>query len=579
MSRKRSLSYRKGCLSLFLALSVSAAPVLAAPPPSAAPAVPAPNAGTIQNSLEDQKISAPIRSKVDIEVSREEPPAPTEQGPKVKISGFRITGQKLVPEAELQKLVKDAAGSEVSLGQLQTVAQRIADYLHRQGYLVASAYIPVQDVADGVVEIAVVPGQYGTIDIQNHSSLSPALVAGLLSGLKAGDYVKKDRLERGLLLLSDIGGISVKATLAPGGSPGTTDLRVELHDNEEDATGTFSLDNYGNRYTGQAVGNVTLAINNASGIGDVVNLGNNYSGTGMNNFSFGYNGLIGSQGFRLGFKYANMHYALGKEFTGLSSGKSGTVGIFGDYPLVRSRNRNVSAQLQFEYRNMTDNLYAGYDYQIEHSEKHARVWSLGLNGDSRHPAGADAYALTFSFGQLDFDSGWTLFSGTPKDEDDRYAHTAGSYTKVNLDFNHWQNFNPRLNFLLKLSGQWAGKNLDSSEKLYLGGARGVRAYPQGEAAGDQGYLASGELRWDLPEPSLQLAAFVDTGRITINKNPWPYAGDNGRALSGAGVSVIASGDKDYTVRLDYAWRLGSEHVASETKDSQGRWWLYAIQYF
>ena len=52
------------------------------------------------------------------------------------------------------------------------------------------------------------------------------------------------------------------------------------------------------------------------------------------------------------------------------------------------------------------------------------------------------------------------------------------------------------------AGQLADKNLDTAEKFYLGGPGGVRAYPQGEATGDQGYRLSGELRLLVPGLSL-----------------------------------------------------------------------------
>ena len=81
-------------------------------------------------------------------------------------------------------------------------------------------------------------------------------------------------------------------------------------------------------------------------------------------------------------------------------------------------------------------------------------------------------------------------------------------------------------------GQRASKNLDSSEKFSLGGAQGVRAYPVGEAAGDEGALATLELRYALPQwlgATPQLVLFADSGRVRINKNPFA-AGNNVRGL-------------------------------------------------
>jgi hemolysin activation/secretion protein len=78
---------------------------------------------------------------------------------------------------------------------------------------------------------------------------------------------------------------------------------------------------------------------------------------------------------------------------------------------------------------------------------------------------------------------------------------------------------------LAVSGQVANKNLDSSEKFSLGGATGVRTYPQGEADGNEGYLASVELRHNLND-ALQAILFYDTGAIRINQTPFGVVASN-----------------------------------------------------
>ena len=83
------------------------------------------------------------------------------------------------------------------------------------------------------------------------------------------------------------------------------------------------------------------------------------------------------------------------------------------------------------------------------------------------------------------------------------AGTEGSFTKAVLNLNLCHEISDRRNIILKAQAQKAGANLDSSEEIYLGGANGVRAYPQGEASGDNGYLGSIELscRTDVPTSS------------------------------------------------------------------------------
>jgi hemolysin activation/secretion protein len=122
-----------------------------------------------------------------------------------------------------------------------------------------------------------------------------------------------------------------------------------------------------------------------------------------------------------------------------------------------------------------------------------------------------------------------------------------------------------------------------SEKMELGGMYGVRAYPEGEAYADQGYVASLEARYQLPKFSeslpgqFQLIGFVDVGTVYSNRNPWSVS-DNRRTLSGAGVGFNWSDTNNFMVRAYYAVKLGDE-VALSAPDRSGRFWIQAVKYF
>jgi hemolysin activation/secretion protein len=135
----------------------------------------------------------------------------------------------------------------------------------------------------------------------------------------------------------------------------------------------------------------------------------------------------------------------------------------------------------------------------------------------------------------------------------------------------------------RIDGQIASKNLDISEKMELGGMYAVRAYPEGEAYGDEGVVASVEARLQLPKWSAsamgdtQVFGFVDAGRIKLDSKPWA-AGVNRRTLSGAGLGLSWSVPGDFLMRLIYAHRLGSE-LATSAPDSANRFWLQFVKYF
>ncbi len=117
--------------------------------------------------------------------------------------------------------------------------------------------------------------------------------------------------------------------------------------------------------------------------------------------------------------------------------------------------------------------------------------------------------------------------------------------------------------------------------MELGGAYDVRAYPEGEAYGDQGYILTAEARWLLPRMGLpgrlQLIGFGDTGSVTLDKNPWA-AGENRATRSGAGVGATWTADADFIAKVSYAHKLGDQ-PATSARDAPGRLWIQVAKFF
>ena len=554
------LHYKKRILTGFILLSMAACPAYAAVQP---------DAGTVLGGSKQPALQQPVREAPETTVEDQGPIEEKGGGQKLAVSSFRITGSLPMPQEELLALVAGEAGKELTLAELNNMAAKITQHLRRQGYLVANAYIPAQAIKDGVVEITVVIGRYGKIDIQNHSTLKTSVAADFLSGLKSGGYVKKDKLDRTLLFLNDLSGVIVKATLVPGAESGTSDLVVAITDTAK-TNGQIYADNWGNCYTGKNRLGFSLNINDFSGRGDLLNLGGAYAGSGMYNYSTDYLIPTGHEGAKFGVGYSQMHYLLGGEFASLgASGVAKTTSLYETLALKRSREFNLNARVGFDHKLLND------ETSSSDTKKSAEVWVFGLNGDSRDSfggGGVNSFSLTYEKGHLGLDSADAVIIDTN-------AKARGGFGKAVLNYRRLQFINDRLTLYTAITGQLADKNLDSSEKLQLGGPTGVRAYPVGEASCDEGYLFTGELRWNLPKPNFQLAAFYDNGKARINKDPWAGAGENKRILIGAGLGLIWSSSNGEAIRLDYAWKVSTNNPATSAPDDSGRLWLQAIKYF
>ena len=88
---------------------------------------------------------------------------------------FRLQGNLHVDTDALQAQLADLNGSEQDLAGLRAAADRITRYYHDQG-LSARAYLPPQEIRDGVVDIAVQEGVYDEIQLDNRSRVSDAVL-------------------------------------------------------------------------------------------------------------------------------------------------------------------------------------------------------------------------------------------------------------------------------------------------------------------------------------------------------------------------------------------------------------------
>lgn len=489
-------------------------------------------------------------------------------GPSFPVTALHITGMTVFPESRLLAATGFAPGALLTLGQLRQMAGRITEYYAAHGYFVAQAYLPAQAVTDAGVSIAVIEGRYGTVTLKNSSRVSDAAAQAILSGLESGDIVTNAPLERRLLLLSDLPGTQVRSTLAPGTDVGTSDLLVEIA-RGRGITGSVEADNAGNRYTGYYRLGGSLNFNNPLGFGDVASVRGLVSDGGLTYVRGSYQAPIGA--LTLGVAYARLDYRLRREFSALGAhGSADVASVYASYPLVRSYRHNLYLLAAANFSSFHDEV----DTSGSVSDRRSQVGSLGLAGDGRDRSGSSFWSIGWSMGNLD------IRTPVVRAIDDVTAHSNGGFHKLNLAAGRLQSITDRLSLYVFARGQLASKNLDISEKMQLGGAYGVRAYPEGEAFGDQGYIVSAEARLVLARQlpgDLSLVAFVDHGGITFNRNRFSTA-PNSAQRSGIGGGVTWAQNGNFQLKASYAHRLGSARVMSGP-DASGQFWLQATKLF
>ncbi len=463
---------------------------------------------------------------------------------------IEITGNTLLASAELHSLVAPSEGKMLNLSLLQELAGLITKRYQDHGYLLSRAYIPPQTLSNGSVRIAVLEARYGAVTLANTSRVSDALLLSYLRPLEVGGPVAEGALQRSLLLLSDVPGAVVNSTLAPGADPGTTELQL-LATPGAPASGSFGLDNAGNRYTGRERLSAAINLNDPLHRGDVLSLNAMTSGPGLTYGRVGYQALLANgEGTTMGAAVSGLYYHLGNGLSDLHAhGTAEVETLTVMQPLIRSIAGNLFTQFAFDAKQLRDET----DASDIHTDRHTDAVTLTLAGDRRDSLGISNMSLDLSAGHLGFDNEAAQAANAST------ARTGGTYAKYTLSLARLQALSDSNSLYVAVNGQTADRNLDSSEQFFLGGPNSVRAYDVGTIGGAIGALASAELRHNLGvsfHGTWQTIVFADSGVVRIYKEVFA-PGDNTATLSGAGFGLNWVGGRGWTAAFEVAKPIGA----------------------
>lgn len=549
--------FRKSVVCAVLAAALSMARLVQADP------VP-PDAGRI---LETVRPAAPAREKPPPMPQTEEPAGALREGAseiRIPLKRIRITGVTRFPLAELEALVRDAIGREIALTELDELARRITRHYRSHDVMLARAYVPAQDIVDGGVEIAVLEGRYGQVLVRNQSGLDAEVESALTARMLAGEVITDSLVQRVTWLADDLPGIEAAATLRPGARLGTSDFILELRDGVA-RQASLELDNSGGLYTGRVRLGGALAFNNPTGSGDRISTRLLTSGQGLVYGSLAYQRPLGYDGGHLDLSLTRADYELGKSFRNLdATGSAQVAAAQWSHALIRSTRNNLRLQAGLQYKRLQDRDIGG------ESRKRARLFHFGFSGDRDGAAGKWAYSGQVNLGRL------AIESAADRALDATTAGVHGGFAKLSWNGSLRRYLGKGFTLNASYSGQWAFNNLDSSEKMSLGGPFGVRGYPTSEASGDRAHLLRLELGYPLlldegVNPDLILS--LDHGASRGVTDPWPgLTGARLRHLYSAGVGLAWNSPTKWRLRLEYALALGSEAALSEP-DRPGRFWF------
>ncbi len=538
----------------------------------------APDAGLLLQQIEGDRKAVPDRPLTsDVAAPQELKSLP---GLTLTVQQFRFVGNTLLAEDLLAATTAEYLNRPLSFADLQKAAAAVAERYRQAGW-VARSFLPRQEIDGGLVTIQIVEARFGKIQLEGTAPENlplPMALRYIEDHQNYGELLNADAVNRAVMLLDDLPGLSTTATFHAGDQEGETDLVLKLADTPT-LLGSIDLDNYGARSTGSTRISGILYLDSPAHFGEQATLhflkteGSQYQRIGLT-------APLGTNGLRFGINASQLNYhdIMAESQTLDLHGTADTHGVESSYPIIRSRKANLGLSATYDRKHLDNSTALGNtsNYRIA-------VATLALSGNL-----FDQFLGSgISFGNLVAVSGKVDLTGSPNEvADAESTRIAGSYHKWKLSLGRNQALTEELSLYGQFTIQNANRNLDSSERLVLGGYSGVRAYPNGEGTGSAGQTLTLELRQRLAG-GFNLAAFYDWGRITaVNVNNTSPNGTaltplNGYSLSGYGLNLGWIAPMGAELKVTWAHRQGDNpNPTAAGLDQDGskdldRFWLFA----
>ena len=245
------------------------------------------------------------------------PPMQAKNNLRVTVQYFQFTGNSQFTNNELQALLSKYKNRPINFNDLQAAAKIITDYYRQAGFLVARAYLPEQDIKNGIVEILILEGHLDgshlngkAIEHIGDTRIDNRVIQRFLDTYPANGLVTDKELSHLSLLINDLAGVQSRAVLSQGKKNGTSALTLKVQQAPL-ISGYVSTDNHGLYSTGYYRFDSGINIVDPFGFGDQLTLRIQSTETGGSVMgSADYNLPINGYGTRFGLSFFNWGVAL-----------------------------------------------------------------------------------------------------------------------------------------------------------------------------------------------------------------------------------------------------------------------------
>jgi hemolysin activation/secretion protein len=470
------------------------------------------------------------------------------------LNAVSFKGAETVSDQALAPAFQGYLGHEAPVKALCEIRDRASVILFHEGIL-ARVEIPAQKIENGNVRFEVIEAFIATIRVRGDAGPGQSKVEDYIEALRGMRPFNLNTAQRYLFLASDIPGVHISATLKPAGrGRGAIELDVDVSRVPFDILA--NVENFGASETGPFGGLLRVDLNSFTALGErstfvyynTFDLKEQRVIQVVEEARIGDDGLLG----RLSFVAGETHPGDMLKPLGLV-GQSYVAQADLDYPILRTRDENVSVSGGFDYVEQKENVMPA----VPLTRDKLRVFYLRTDADTQW---RDFVVPVTAGGDLEFRQGVDIFGATKKGSPnlsriegrpDAFVMRGEAHASA-IAF-------PGVVGNLRVGAQYAQVPLLSYEDFAVGNLTIGRGYDPDALSGDKGIGGSAEIHWT-PFPRLWLVSVSGLGFFDIARVWNLSTGGENRSVRSAGAGL--SFDIASRMRVDVTYAHPMDKVSS-----------------
>lgn len=427
-----------------------------------------------------------------------------------RLTNIVFSGMSVYNEDDLRPLFRQERYQDVTLQWVYELAARVTQHYREAGYLLSYAYVPDQEIVDGVVTLRVVEGHINRVVIDGPQPAGAHILQSYFDRITRSHPIKEAMLESTLLRINDLPGVAYRAILLPqAGSTNPADFVLNLVPVHQDPKISVGFDNNASRFLGPHTAHVSvdhsfLPLQQTSF----------YAQTSLPTDKFNFVSLTHAATISPDWTIEGTA-SLTKSEPGFTlepldiTSTTANWGVSANYQLWRQRQENLLLGFGYDSRNVRSNFF---DDQVLTRDK-IRTIDAALSYDLVDGFGGINAATVRVTKGVD-----GLGASDAGDSNLSRSAAKPDFLKLNLSASRLQSIDENWNVVGQVTGQMSDKPLYASEEFGVGGSEIGRAYDSSDITGDAGAAGSLELRYlglrTLQPVNFEPFVYYDIGFVT-----------------------------------------------------------------